>query len=164
MNTPTLTNITSTLGNNKGGFIHIDYCPVEWLAEEVVPDLDTMHVKEGVQLLPGKQMLRLKCMAESIGYTEVPKSSAAGDYVEQTCTAIVNLDDEEKHLQLNVLRRYRLILVLPDKNNRTRIVGTMAAGAKCTAQLTVESEVQGKSFFELKFEATAEETAPFYVP
>lgn len=163
MNTATLTNLTSTLGSNKGGFMYIDYCPVEWLAQEVAVDLDTLHVKTGLSLIAGKQMLRLKCMSESIEYTEKPKDGAAGPYVEQVCTAVVNLDDENKSIQLNALRHYKLILVLPDKNNRTRIMGTKAAGARLTHETTVESDTAGKSFYQLKFELNAEDAAPFLV-
>lgn len=164
MNTPDLQPIVSTLGNNKGGFMHIDYCPVNWLAAEIVPDIERMKVVEALQLIPGKSMLRLTCQAESITYTEKPKNGAAGPFVELLATCVVNLDDAEKSLMLNALRGYRLVVVLPDKNNRTRIMGTKAAGAVLSYEMAVEPEVAGKSFYTVSFSLSAEAAAPFYEP
>lgn len=164
MNRPDLTSITSTLGSNKGGFQYIEYCPVEWLAEDPDVDPETLVVASALQLVPGKSMLRLKCMSDSIDFKEAVKESSAGTYFEQQCGAIVNLDDSEKSLQLDTLRLHRLVLVLPDKNNRTRILGNKTNGPRLGYELRIEAEVSGKSYYDLRFSGSSEHAAPFYQP
>lgn len=164
MNRPPLTSITSTLGSNKGGFQYIEYCPVEWLAEDPDIDAETLVVASGLQLLAGKNMLRLQCMSDSIDFKEVIKENNAGSYVEQQCTAMVNLDESEKSLQLDTLRLHRLVLVLPDKNNRTRILGNKTNGTRLSYEMRIEAEVSGKSYYELRFVGSSEHAAPFFEP
>lgn len=163
MNTPTLTNITSTLGSNKGGLKHIQLCPMEWLANAVVVHPETRIVTNPIAMKPGKVMLTIKCQSETLEYTEKPKDSGAGSYYEQEIRGIVNLDDQDKNLQFDTLRLHRLFVLVPDKNNLTRVIAG-EVGMSMRIETIIDPEVSGKTYYNITMKGQLEHAAPFYQP
>lgn len=163
MNVPTLTNITSTLGNNKGGLIQLQLCPMEWLANAVLANPNTRIVSNPIALLAGKVMLTIKCQSETLEYTEKPKDSGAGSFFEQEIRGIINMDDQDKSLQLDTLRLHRLFVLVPDKNNLTRVIAG-EVGMTLRHEIVIDPEVSGKTYYSINLKGQLEHAAPFYDP
>lgn len=162
MNVPALKNINSTLGDNTGGFIILEYWPIEWLAADIIVDPTTRSIITPVQFLPGRKPLQLKCQAESLKYNEEGKTGSSGPYYVTSLSGIANLDEKEKNLQLDTLRLHRLMVRLLDKNGRVKLIGTREYGMDLLHEIIVEQDAAGKSFFDLRLGYEAEHAAPFY--
>ena len=162
MNRPTLTHITSTLGQNKGGLVKLQLCPIEWLNGDPALNPETLVVDEGITLQPELGLITIYCQAESLDYSEKLKESAAGTYFEATARGIINLDESAKSLQLDTLRLHRLLVIMPDKNNRTRIIGNTGLGMTLKYDMEIEPDTAGKSSYSFTLTALLEHPAPFY--
>ena len=163
MYTPLLTGITSTNGSNKGGMRYFDFCPIDWLAADVLINPILRAVKTPVQLLAGKTMLRADCLTESMGFNEKQNESKPGTFHDQKLTGIINKDELLKSILLDTLGFYKLLVIYYDKNGIVKIIGNKTDGMAIKSALEVEPTTAGKTFYQLELTHQTEHKVPFYM-
>ncbi len=162
MYTPPLTGFISTNGKNKGGMRYFLFCPIEWLAAEVQIDPIQRTVNVPVSLLPGRALLRGKCLADSAGLSETPATSKSGDFREYKLPGIVNLDEVQKSILFDTLRFHKMLVIYYDKNGNVKIIGNHKQGMDFSSGTQHEPATAGKTYYEITLTHQTEHPAPFY--
>lgn len=163
MYTPPLTNLISTNGKNKGGMRYFEFCPIEWLAMDIIIHPTLRTVKIPISLLPGRTLLRATCLPESIGFSEPEGNSKSGSYKDQKLTGIINKDELEKSILLDTLRFHKLLVIYYDKNGAVKIIGNKQDGMNISSSMELEPTTAGKTFYQLTLTHQMEHTVPFYI-
>jgi hypothetical protein len=147
---------------NYGGFCYFSYCPIEWLAADIVVDFETGEVLTPVTLLAGKSMYRIKAIKDTAEFEEKEVVNQSGSYFEQSVKLILNKDSRERYIITNTLRYHRLLVIHYDNNKVSRIIGNIKTGMQFKSDFKIEPKVSDKNFYSLELSHQSESRAPIY--
>lgn len=147
---------------NYGGFCYFNFCPIEWLAQDVVVDFETGTVLTPVELIAGKTLLKIKAIKDTADFEEKEVNSASGSYFEQTVKFVVNKDSRDRNRITDTLRYHRLLMIYYDNNKTARIIGNIKTGMQFKSDFKIEPKVSDKNFYAIELTHQTESRTPIY--
>lgn len=149
---------------NYAGFFYFSFCPIEWLAADIVVDFETGSVITPVALVAGKNWLRIKAIKDTAEFEEKELESQSGSYFEQTIKLTLNKDSLARNRISDTLRYHQLVVITYDNNKVARIIGNISSGMNFKSDSKVDAKVSDKNFYALELSYQSESRAPIYAP
>ena len=109
---------------NIGGLKTIQYIPVSWISN--FPDFvnDQYEITDAITLIPGKQILTAKVLLNSLEFNEDQDDSKQGRAYTQEVNGIIPNWTPLLAQQFNLMKDHRFIIIVSDKEDQERIIGT----------------------------------------
>ncbi len=161
---PVIDNLLVDETANYGGLCYLNFCPVEWLAQDVVIDFATGKVLTPVVLIPDKSLLRVKPIKDTAEFEEKEAVSQSGSYFEQTLKFTLNKDSAGRNRVTDTLRYHRLLVIYYDNNKVARVIGNIKSGMQFKSDFKIDAKVSDKNYYPVELTHQSEDRSPIYSP
>jgi hypothetical protein len=155
-------NINLKTGTHIAGICKIQIAPREWLAENPTIDFLSGKILTPVVFLGSYNWLSLQLVADSYSYSEKPKSSKAGPFIEISISGLINYIDPALLQILETLRNNELIALVTDFNGQLRLVGNANIGLIADIGHVQENKQDGSCEISIEMKMQNSYASPFY--
>lgn len=144
------------------GLCYFFFTPVENVAYWPTIDPQNGSFTDGVVLKDGATWYRCEVIDTDRDFKETSKDDAAGQYVETSLEGFLPDDSPSNILSVSAMQFHRFVIVLKERNNIMRLIGTEDAGARF-ARSYESADADGARGHKLVFSWRSILPAPIYL-